>query len=131
MAQTCLPQAGFSLCSDLSMPKFTLTSSLVTIPFAVAILALSCDGGATLQPPPATSYTLVWSDEFNGADGSSLDSSKWTYDTGGKGWGNKELECYTNRTQNAQIRRGNLVITAQKENLVCSDGVASNYTSAR
>jgi beta-glucanase (GH16 family) len=84
-----------------------------------------------LQPPPVTGYTLVWSDEFNGADGSSPDSSKWTYDTGGKGRGNKELECYTNRTQNAQIKGGNLVITAQKESLTCSDGVASNYTSAR
>ena len=113
------------------MLKISLTSSLVTILFAVAILALSSGGGATLQPPPATGYTLVWSDEFNGADGSSPDSSKWTYDTGGKGWGNKELECYTNRTQNAKIQGGNLVITAAKENFTCSDGVASNYTSAR
>jgi beta-glucanase (GH16 family) len=113
------------------MLKISLTSSLVTILFAVAILALSSGGGATLRPPSATGYTLVWSDEFNGADGSSPDSSKWTYDTGGKGWGNKELECYTNRTQNAKIQGGNLVITAAKENFTCSDGVASNYTSAR
>ena len=113
------------------MPKFSLTSLLVTSLFALAILALSCGGGATLQPPPTTGFTLVWSDEFSGADGSSPDSSKWTYDMGGKGWGNNELECYTNRTQNAQIQGGNLVITALKENFTCSDGVASNYTSAR
>src|SRR5689334_8259049 len=95
------------------------------------LFLLSCGGGATLQPPPATGFKLVWSDEFNGTDGSTPDSSKWTYDTGGKGWGNNELECYTNRTQNAQIQSGNLVITALKENFTCSDGVASNYTSAR
>jgi beta-glucanase (GH16 family) len=113
------------------MPKFSLIPSLIPILSAAALLSLNCSGGASLQPPPATGYTLVWSDEFNGADGSSPDSSKWAYDTGGKGWGNKELECYTNRTKNAQIRGGNLVITAQKESLTCSDGVASNYTSAR
>jgi beta-glucanase (GH16 family) len=113
------------------MPKLTMTTSLTAILSLAAALLLSCRGGATLQPPPATGYTLVWSDEFNGADGSSPDSSKWMYDTGGKGWGNNERECYTNRTQNAQMKGGNLVITAQKENLTCSDGVASNYTSAR
>jgi beta-glucanase (GH16 family) len=98
---------------------------------AVAICFLSSGGGATLQLPPAKGWTLVWSDEFNGADGSAPDSSKWTYDTGGKGWGNNELECYTNRLQNSQIQGGNLVITARKESTSCSDGVASCYTSAR
>ena len=84
-------------------------------------------------PPPASppGYALVWSDEFNGPDGSAPDSSKWTYDLGGKGWGNKELECYTNRLQNAHIQGGNLVITAQQESFTCSDGVSSGYTSAR
>ena len=102
--------------------------------FLVGVLllsSLSCGGGAVLQPPPAKGWTLVWSDEFNGADGSVPDSSKWTYDLGGKGWGNSELECYTNRLQNAQIKGGNLVINAQKDNFTCSDGVSSNYTSAR
>lgn len=89
-------------------------------------------------PPPARpafppGWTLTWSDEFNGPDGSAPDSSKWTYDLGGKGWGNKELECYTNRLENAHIEGGNLVITAQKEETpsACSDGTTSSYTSAR
>jgi beta-glucanase (GH16 family) len=84
-------------------------------------------------PPPRAGWTLVWSDEFNGPDGSAPDLAKWTYDTGGKGWGNSELECYTNRLQNAQIKGGNLVITAQQESVpfVCSDGSTNNYTSAR
>ena len=86
-------------------------------------------------PPPLSpaGWTLVWSDEFNGPDGSAPDPSKWTYDTGGKGWGNNELECYTRRLQNAQIKGGNLVITAQQEStpFACSDGSLNNYTSAR
>ena len=83
------------------------------------------------EPSATNSWTLIWSDEFNGADGSAPDPSRWTYETGGKGWGNNELECYTNRLRNAQIQGGNLVITVQKENIACSDGVSSNYTSAR
>jgi len=92
-------------------------AALVPILLAVALLELSCGGGATLQPPPPASYKLSWNDEFNGTDGSSPDASKWTYDTGvgGNGWGNNELETYTNRTKNAQIQGGNLVITAVKE----------------
>ncbi len=116
------------------MPKLTLTVTLIPILAAAALLLLSCGGGATLQHPPATGFKLVWSDEFNGADGSSPDASKWTYDTGvgGNGWGNNELETYTNRTKNAQIQGGNLVITAVKETYADpSDGVIRNYTSAR
>jgi beta-glucanase (GH16 family) len=111
------------------MTKRRLTPTVVLIFLAAAVFLLSCAGGAI--PPPATGFTLAWSDEFNGADGSSPDASKWTYDTGGNGWGNNELEYYTNRTQNAQIKGGDLVITAQKETYTGSDGVTRNYTSAR
>lgn len=73
----------------------------------------------------ATNWNLVWSDEFNG---SSLNTANWTAEigTGSGGWGNNELQYYTNRTQNLQVTGGNLVITAQKE----SYG-GMNYTSAR
>jgi beta-glucanase (GH16 family) len=99
---------------------------------AVALLSLSCGGGATLQSPPAKGFTVVWSDEFSGPDGSSPDSSKWAYDLGGNGWGNNELESYTNRTQNVQIKSGNLVITAVKEDYADpKDGVLRHFTSAR
>jgi len=98
---------------------------------ALALVPLSCGGGATLEPPSPTSYTLSWSDEFSGADGSSPDATKWTYDIGSSGWGNNELEYYTNRPQNVQIQGGNLVVTAQKETYTGADGVTRNYTSAR
>ncbi len=113
------------------MPRITSESFAVFLVAPLLVYSLSCRGGATLQPPPAKGWTLVWSDEFDGPDGSSPDLKKWTYDMGGHGWGNKELEYYTNRLQNAQIKGGNLVITTQKETYSGADGVMRNYTSAR
>ncbi|GAC1626859.1 MAG: glycoside hydrolase family 16 protein [Candidatus Acidiferrum sp.] len=99
---------------------------------ALALLAVSFTGGAVSSAPlPASAYKLVWSDEFNGTNGSQPDSSKWTYDIGGNGWGNHELEYYTNRPENAHLQDGNLVITAKQESYMGSDGVTRNYTSAR
>jgi beta-glucanase (GH16 family) len=98
---------------------------------ALALVPFSRGGSATLEPPPAANYTLSWSDEFNGPDGSSPDATKWTYEKGGNGWGNKELEYYTSRAQNVQVQGGNLVITALRETYTGADGVTRNYTSAR
>ena len=87
--------------------------------------------------PERVDWQLVWSDEFNGTDGSSPDATKWTYDLGAgafggvPGWGNSELESYTNRTTNVQQKGGNLVITAQKESYTGTDGYTRQYTSAR
>ncbi len=84
------------------------------------------------RPPlPPSTWRLVWSDEFSGPDGSLPDPSKWTYDIGGSGWGNRELEYYTNRPANAHIEKGNLVITALRETYTGADGVTRAYTSAR
>jgi beta-glucanase (GH16 family) len=97
-----------------------------------AFAAISCAGSVGLgwQPPPP-GWTLVWSDEFNGPNGPSPDPTKWTFDTGGNGWGNNELEYYTARPQNAELQNGNLVITALQETYTGPDGVTRNYTSAR
>jgi beta-glucanase (GH16 family) len=63
-------------------------------------------------------WSLIWSDEFNGAAGSPVDTTKWVFDIGGGGWGNNELEYYTNSAPNASMDgNGNLVITAIKETL--------------
>src|SRR6266849_1804746 len=64
----------------------------------------------TGQAANATVWSLVWSDEFDGPNGSAVDSTKWSFDIGGKGWGNNELETYTNRTVNAHVDGGLLVI---------------------
>lgn len=70
-------------------------------------------------------WKLVWSDEFNGT---SLDTSVWSYEIGNgrDGWGNWEVEYYTNRTDNVRVSGGNLQIIAKKENYG-----GKQYTSGR
>jgi len=107
---------------------------LLALSLSLLLLSGTSCGGPIAQPPilpPTSGYTLAWSDEFSSANGSAPDATKWTYDLGGGGWGNQELESYTSRTQNVQIQNGNLVITALQENYTGSDGIARNYTSAR
>ena len=108
---------------------------------AAAAAAFIILASALLLAPPAPSraqtWTLVWSDEFNGPAGATVDSTKWVFETGNgsNGWGNHELEYYTNSTKNAATDgAGNLVITAVKETLApkfrCWYGQCQ-YTSAR
>lgn len=68
-------------------------------------------------------YQLVWSDEF---EGTTLDESVWTIQTGGGGWGNQEKQYYTNRKENIRVENGNLIIEARKE-----EYDNNHYTSAR
>ncbi|HBG26800.1 MAG: hypothetical protein A2Y10_05430 [Planctomycetes bacterium GWF2_41_51] len=68
---------------------------------------------------------VVWSEEF---DGPSIDSAKWTYDTGSWGFGNGELQYYTARPENAYIEDGALVIKAMRENY---KGAGMSFSSAR
>lgn len=99
----------------------------------VTLLFLFCVGQRAIAPVYAaqSQWKLVWSDEFNGADGSDPNLAKWNYDTGGNGWGNKELETYTSRRENVQQSGGNLVITAREETYTGWDGVSRPYTSGR
>ena len=82
----------------------------------------------TTQPTQGvTDYTnLVWSDEFdvNGAP----NTANWNYDigTGVNGWGNNELQYYTDNASNVVVDNGLLKITAKAESFS-----GSNYTSAR
>ncbi len=79
-------------------------------------------------------WTLLWSDEFDGAAGTPVDTTKWTADLGGNGWGNNEWEYYTDRVENAALDgQGNLAIVAREETLdgtTCHYGTCL-YTSAR
>jgi len=92
-------------------------------------LAVIAVGASPAQA--AEGWTLVWADEFEQADGSAPDSNKWVYDLGGKGWGNNELETYTNRRTNSWIEGGQLIIAAHHETYAGADGIKRNYTSAR
>lgn len=90
----------------------------------LALFALSC-GSSNPVTPPDDEYQLVWSDEFD-ADGLP-DARKWRYDVGGHGWGNNELQYYTERDlDNARVENGRLIIEARKE-----DFQNRGYTSAR
>jgi len=80
-------------------------------------------GFGTIAPTATVgsdTYSLVWSDEF---DGTALNSANWTPETGGGGWGNNEQQTYTNNTENLKIEGGNLIIQAVKS--------GSSWTSAR
>jgi len=83
---------------------------------------------STPTPPVDKGWTLVtsafWQDEFNYTG--KPDTAKWGYDIGGSGWGNNELQYYTNSANNASVANGNLTITLRKE-----DFGGRNYTSAR
>ncbi len=84
--------------------------------FAVATFA-ACEVDET-QNVEDRSWRLTWSDEFDGPAGSSLDGANWTYDigTGINGWGNQELQYYTDRPENVSMNgEGSLVITALRE----------------
>jgi beta-glucanase (GH16 family) len=70
-------------------------------------------------------WRLVWADEFNYKG--LPDPEKWSYDVGGHGWGNKELQFYTEgRRENARVENGSLIIEARRDNWQHHE-----YTSAR
>src|SRR5258708_504981 len=71
--------------------------------FSVVLFALPKSAAAQCGTKPATgsiTWTTNWCDEFNGAANSPISSTNWTYDTGGGGWGNNELETYCAPTSN-------------------------------
>jgi beta-glucanase (GH16 family) len=78
---------------------------------------------ATADP---NSWNLVWADEFDQPNGSAPDSTKWNHQQGGSGWGNGELQHYTDTTENSFVQDGMLIIQANKEYMLGRD-----YTSAR
>ena len=65
---------------------------------------------------------LVWSDEFNG--NGTINTNNWNYETGGGGWGNQEVQTYTNSSNNIYKENGILKIKVIKES-------NNTYTSAR
>jgi len=90
--------------------------------FLCGLIVIATVLAAQALPPR---WTLVWSDEFNAPAGMPPDPAKWNYDLGGGGWGNYEIETYTNSTANVfHDGNGNLVIRAIRD-------AAGNYTSAR
>lgn len=88
------------------------------------------------KPAPAASYKPAWvrtfSQEFDGQAGQAPDPKVWGRDVGGGGFGNSELQSYTDGSKNAFLDgKGNLIIEARKEPTTGPDGIARDYSSAR
>ncbi|MCB2220767.1 MAG: family 16 glycosylhydrolase [Bacteroidetes bacterium] len=76
------------------------------------------------QDDPNIATGLIWAEEFEYTG--LPDPTKWNMETGGDGWGNEELQYYTDSENNASVDNGILTITAREESLG-----GRNYTSAR
>lgn len=117
-------------------------------PIVALTAAVACSSGGTpttvpppttTPPPVATTWTLIWSDEFDGAAGSRVDATKWGHDVGDGcangncGWGNNEKEYYTDAPENvSHDGEGHLRIVARQApaGLTCYYG-ACRYTSGK
>ena len=109
--------------------KTKLRSFSLSIFISVTLVICSCSYEESQTV--ANFKELVMQEEFE-VDGP-IDSSLWSYDIGngegtqsGIGWGNNELQYYTDRSENITVQNGVLIITAKKE-----DFKGSSYTSAR
>lgn len=104
-----------------------VTTSVFIALLLPSLIMLGCGTGS--DENSGVEWQLVWSDEFEGAEGELPAENNWTYDigTGQNGWGNRELQYYTDRPENVSLDgNGNLVITAIAEQFS-----SSRFTSAR
>ena len=94
--------------------------------FGLLCFTSSCNEDETQQV--VTIFNLVMADEFD-VDGAP-NSNLWSYDIGrgdnDNGWGNNELQYYTDRPENITVQNGYLIITAKQETFG-----GAGYTSAR
>lgn len=98
---------------------------LLLLTFEITLSQPTVSSSVSYTEEKNVSWELVWADEFNYAG--LPDPTKWGYDVGGHGWGNNELQFYTEqRKENARVERGILLIEARRENWK-----SSKYTSAR
>jgi beta-glucanase (GH16 family) len=93
--------------------------------FCISLLLGAC---TMTTPEPAwqrAGWEIIWHDEF---DGTELNLKNWTFDIGGNGWGNQELQAYTNRPENVRLEEGMLVVEARREDELVG---GREYSSAR
>ena len=108
--------------------KFQNSFIIKSLLFFAVILAFSaCEE----NEKPERDWQLIWEDEFEGPAGQPPNSANWVYDVGigpgNDGWGNDELQYYTDRPENVSLDgEGNLAIVARAETF---GGAA--FTSAR
>ncbi|HBX71285.1 MAG TPA: glycosyl hydrolase family 16 [Chloroflexi bacterium] len=113
----------------MNKPIFLLTLLLIPIWVSACAVTPTIPTATSIPVPTATpkpAWTLIWSDEFEQPDGSSPSPQNWVHATGGSGWGNGELQFYTNDIKNAYIENNMLVMKVINE-----EYMGRNYTSAR
>ncbi len=104
----------------------TLYSRVLITTVLVGALCGSCGSSDAVVSPPER-WALTMSDEFEGEEGTRPDPEMWTYDVGGDGWGNNQLEFNTDRVENVSLDgQGNLRIVAREESFM-----GNEYTSGR
>ncbi len=94
----------------------------------LSVIGATCGGSSSVAqttPSVTPAAPQAWADEFDGAANSLPDPAKWTYDLGNNnGWGNNELQTYTNVAQNVRLDgAGHLIIHVER--------AGSGFTSAR
>jgi len=118
-------RSGLRLRAGLSAAVVVVGTTAVA-----GFIALGGNGlaNAAVAPPPS-GFTLTWSDDFNGAANTGLDTGTWKYDTGpGSSFGTGEIETMTNSTSNVfQDGNGHLVLRA----LHSGTSATSGWTSGR
>ncbi len=113
-----------------AQPHNKRTSLRFVVPGIIALLVMSLMVTVSFVPLGSTpkaraaTWTQIWSDEFNGAAGTGVDTSTWKYDTG-TGFGTGEIETMTTSTANVhQDGNGHALITAIRDS-------SGNWTSGR
>ena len=98
----------------MTLKHFAITTAI----FSLAVAACNSPEDIAGCDLSTDDYELVWSDEF---EGETIDESKWSFDIGDGcdrgicGWGNRELQYYTDDPDNAYVSNGNLIIRALKK----------------
>ncbi len=103
----------------------TIQSTVLKCLTVMAVWTIS--GCSTDETQTVATFTNLVLDENFDTDGAP-NSQVWGFDigTGENGWGNQELQYYTDRPENVTIQNGILLITARQESFE-----NSQYTSAR
>lgn len=93
-------------------------SPLHRVACLAAVIALcGCTVPATVGRAEPAGPRVIFADEFDGPAGA-RPSPQWRFDTGGGGWGNNELQVYTDSPANVGLDgAGHLAITARGDTL--------------
>jgi beta-glucanase (GH16 family) len=114
--------------NQIRIARLRILAILLLSAMVTTLIVVTPDTSASAAGPKV--LKLLWADEFNGKKGSLPSSKSWEYDIGnGYGWGNAELEYYTNKPANISTDgKGKLVISANR--ISDSQGNATDNSSA-